>query len=274
MRLARAAAALSAVGVVLANTEIRTFGPVLCTQRPGAPRFAPKHLSKSWYEACLLTQGPHASVADAPAVCHRARRDRRMGRPVSRLRRLGGGGTPVPAAPKLERGPAPPPARVGALVFDTALPAAPRLASQRTSVFLTQLPATFDIEVMPSDVLGGESPAAPRPCTMLLARLTARTTGVPLPVAPPRKHTTHLLQLAERMLAWAAPRGAASAATPIPLDLTFERVYLGGIPSSALAMLVCALLALGAACLVYPLLARQWRSPPQAAPFVDHAKRA
>ena len=118
-----------------------------------------------------------------------------------------------------------------------------------------QVPATFTIDVHTSDMLGGEPAPAPRPCELLLARITAHATGVPLLTAPAR--ASHgLLRLAERAFGWAAPHEVHDA-EPLVFDLTFEHVYLGAVPSSTLCMVAYAVLALIAAHLVFRVFARR-----------------
>lgn len=116
---------------------------------------------------------------------------------------------------------------------------------------LTQLPAEFRIDVFPPDMLQGgtQVPADARPCELLLARITAHATGVPLATRPKYRGQPGLLGLAEHVLGWAGP--AETEPAPIPFDLIFERVYLGGIPSSTLPLAAYVLLTLGASLFFY-----------------------
>lgn len=127
---------------------------------------------------------------------------------------------------------------------------------------LTQIPAEFAIEVVSSDMLGGEPQPSPRPCELLLAKITAHATGVPLRTVQHTERLGPVLRMAERFFGWAAPQGAD--APLLPFDLTFERVYLGGIPSSVLWMLAYAALAILAASLVYTSFLRILRTVPDA----------
>ena len=70
---------------------------------------------------------------------------------------------------------------------------------------------------------------------MLMARISAHATGVR--VAPHGRAHSWLTRAAEATLGWAAPR-ARPAPTTIPMDVTFERMYLGFIPATALSMIV------------------------------------
>ncbi|WFC95732.1 hypothetical protein MBRA1_002386 [Malassezia brasiliensis] len=117
------------------------------------------------------------------------------------------------------------------------------------------VPATFTIDVHTSDMLGGERAPEPKPCELLLVQITAHATGVPLHTTPPRTRSV-LLGLAERIAGWAAP-SAVHDAEPLVFDLTFEHVYLGAIPSSSLWMIAYAVLALGAAHVVFGALVRR-----------------
>lgn len=72
-------ALLGLCAAVHANTEINTFGPILCARAvPGAPGPDPKHLSASWY-VDGLTQALDAPIGCPTALLDHARVVGRMG---------------------------------------------------------------------------------------------------------------------------------------------------------------------------------------------------
>ena len=96
---------------------------------------------------------------------------------------------------------------------------------------LMQIPADVDLDVQAP---GPSTPLSEaRPCSVLLARITVHPTGVR--VAPHPHARSWLTRAAEVALGWAAPP-AIPAPAAIPIDITFERLYLGLVPSTALRM--------------------------------------
>lgn len=100
---------------------------------------------------------------------------------------------------------------------------------------LTQIPADWTLDIQAPALPPDTRPATElHPCPVLLARIAAQPTGVP--VAPAARTHSQLARLAEAVFGWAAPY-SQPAPTSIPVDLTFERLYLGVIPATALRML-------------------------------------
>ena len=94
---------------------------------------------------------------------------------------------------------------------------------------LMQILADVDLDVQAP---GPSTPLSEaRPCSVLLARITVHPTGVR--VAPHPHARSWLTRAAEVALGWAAPP-AIPAPAAIPIDITFERLYLGLVPSTAL----------------------------------------
>ena len=126
-----------------------------------------------------------------------------------------------------------------------------------------QLPADFDVDIYtPAEALApGAASVEPlqdgvpdepaQPCPLLLARIRTRASGVRIP-ADTRKPTSALLRAAEAAFGWAAPQREVPAERPMPLHVTFEHVYLGFIPATAVPMAGC----LASAVVLSLLLAR------------------
>lgn len=96
---------------------------------------------------------------------------------------------------------------------------------------------------MPDDVLKRDRADAPDafqppafPCELLLARITVHTDNVPIPLDPRTPHSSTLGAWAEKTFGWLAPR--TSAPPTIPVDVTFERLYLGFLPGSTIPMVL------------------------------------
>jgi len=92
------------------------------------------------------------------------------------------------------------------------------------------VPAEVDLDIQAPEPPA--SLAAARPCPVINARITVRPTGVAV-ATHPRTHSW-LTRAAAVTLGWAAPTMRAPAA--IPVDITFERLYLGVVPATALSM--------------------------------------
>ncbi|WFD20899.1 hypothetical protein MCAP1_003154 [Malassezia caprae] len=90
------------------------------------------------------------------------------------------------------------------------------------------VPADVDLDILKPTA----SAAGARPCNVIMARITIRPTGVAV-AAHGRRHSW-LTRVAEFTLGWAAP--AMRAPTAVPVDITFEHLYLGVVPATALSM--------------------------------------
>ncbi|WFD44138.1 hypothetical protein MPSI1_002804 [Malassezia psittaci] len=99
------------------------------------------------------------------------------------------------------------------------------------------------MDIVSSDMFGVDLLPAPEPCNWYLAKLSVRQTGVPLHRSIPLQYAKLPLRLADTLFQWVGPSGPALHET-IPMDLTFERVYLGVIPATAISMIPAALLGL------------------------------
>lgn len=87
--------------------------------------------------------------------------------------------------------------------------------------------ASYSLEIhAPDEVLTHTTPGT-APCTFALARVEAQAQGVPIPPATDARSV-------ER----AAARVPGDEPVSIPIDLVFERLYLGFLPATALRMLV------------------------------------
>ena len=77
------------------------------------------------------------------------------------------------------------------------------------------------------------------PCELLFARISANMYGVSLS-ASPSQSTSILSRWAETVYGWTlsskAMKSTTKVAPPIPIDLVFERLFLGCIPATALRM--------------------------------------
>lgn len=115
-----------------------------------------------------------------------------------------------------------------------------------------QIPASFSIEVSSPHAVAHTKRDA-RPCTRLQARVRADITGVRLSPTPYRP--SPLFAMIEAALGWAGPCPTDTHA-PIPVDVTFEHVYLGFLPSSAVPMLAYMVAAVLLARYVAPIFLR------------------
>ena len=77
------------------------------------------------------------------------------------------------------------------------------------------------------------------PCPLLLLRVSAASTGVPL---RGYNRSPWAAAPADTLFGWAA--STMPIAATIPVDLTFERLYLGFVPATALPMACIVLIAL------------------------------
>lgn len=108
--------------------------------------------------------------------------------------------------------------------------------------------------VPPRDVLRTISTWGPvYPCDLFLAKIDAAATGVPLPA---QGGNGAIGALVEKAFSWASPR---SRELQIPAHVTFERVYLGGIPETSIPLLISSIGALIAAAVLARLLSRHLR---------------
>ena len=93
------------------------------------------------------------------------------------------------------------------------------------------------------------------PCDLLFARIDVSTGGVSIPHEADVRGT--LASISEAVFGWAAPAPQAVAtARTVPVHITFERAYLGGIPATSVSLLMAALVVLPLAVYVYRRLLR------------------
>lgn len=113
----------------------------------------------------------------------------------------------------------------------------------------------------PRDVIHVDAaPHEPKyPCDLLFARIDMSTSGVPIPHEASVRGV--LGSISEAAFGWAAPAPqAVAAARTVPVHVTFERAYLGGIPATSVSLLLAALVALPLAVYVYRRLLRHLSS--------------
>lgn len=135
--------------------------------------------------------------------------------------------------------------------------AASSLKQEDAVVFSQTQDSALPAEILASDTIKmNKDPAsAPHfPCTKLYLHLVAQQVGVPIP--PPTDLSVSasksgpLFQVAEKVfgaLTSASPnqsRGKLGARESVPIHITLERLYLGGIPATALSMALPMLLML------------------------------
>lgn len=101
--------------------------------------------------------------------------------------------------------------------------------------------ASYSLEIhAPDEVLTHTTPGT-APCAFALARVEAQAQGVPIPPASDARPV-------ER-----AARVPGDERVSIPIDLVFERLYLGFVPATALRMVVVMML------VVVPIVSLVWR---------------
>ncbi|WFD04720.1 hypothetical protein MVES1_000044 [Malassezia vespertilionis] len=116
------------------------------------------------------------------------------------------------------------------------------------------IPADFLIHVHTPEKALHKQKQAPvdegplQPCELLFAKISAVSTGTRLRVDELASSAHWLLHLAEHLGGWAAP--LRRDAQDIPVDVTFERVYLGCIPQSTLPLILYLCIATVAASLL------------------------